>query len=164
MKRVRFGAVGVTTLAISGCGTATRSGLLGETLSTGSLHVIVERVDLHQPMPAGDVTGLSRPALGNRLVGARVRVCSQIGPAIGTWDFSVAVDGGGQSIVNNVQTNYTYSFDSLRQGCAAGWIVFQIPRSSTPSAIRFSFDDTGDAAGAYPSRGETHARFSWALT
>jgi hypothetical protein len=159
-----FGVLGAIALLAVGCGTATRSGLLGDTLSTGSLHVTVQRVDLHPPIPKDDVTGLSRPAPGERLVGVRVRVCSGIGPAIGSWDFGISVDGGGPSTVNNAQTNYVNGFDSLRLGCSRGWVVFQIPQASRPTAIRFAFDDTGDAAGAAPHRGETHARFSWTLS
>jgi hypothetical protein len=42
----------------------------------------------------GDVSGLSSPGPGNRLVGARVRVCTDHGQAIGTYDFSVETSAG----------------------------------------------------------------------
>src|SRR3954471_19792285 len=97
-------AVGGAVL-IAACGTTTESAKVGATLRSGGLSVALDRFDPHPPIPKDDVTGLSRPAPGNRLVAAHVRVCSNIGPAIGSWDFSVSVNGGGQSTVNNVQTN-----------------------------------------------------------
>src|SRR5512142_2393765 len=82
---------------VAGCGTTTKSGQIGETLSGGGVRVTLERVDVHPPVPRHDVTGLATPAAGNRLIGARVRVCSKVCPAIGTWDFALSLDGGGSA-------------------------------------------------------------------
>jgi hypothetical protein len=152
-----------SALLVAACGTATLSAGVGTTLRTGGLRVTVDRYQAHPPIPAGDVTGLSRPAPGNRLVAAHVHMCSTIGPAIGGWDFSVSFRGGGRGTENYAETNYPQRLDSINTGCSAGWIVFQVPERSRPSSINFAFDDSGDAASAYPTRGETHARFSWAI-
>ena len=124
----------------------------------------VDRLDPRPPIPRHDVTGLSRPYPGNRLIAAHVHVCTNIGPAIGSWDFSVGFNGDGHSMVNNVETNYPQRFDSLDTGCSVGWIVFQVPLASRPSSINFKFDDTGSAAGPYGGRPEKHVRFSWVIT
>ncbi|MFL5824546.1 MAG: hypothetical protein ACJ764_14015 [Solirubrobacteraceae bacterium] len=163
MKRVVPAAIAVSAALLAACGTTTMTAGIGATLGTGSLRVTVDRFDPHPPMPPSDVTGLSRPAPGNRLVAGHVHLCTNIGPAIGTWDFSVALSGGGRGTPNNVATNYPQRFDSLRTGCSVGWIVFQVPQESRPTSIDFAFDDTGDSAGAHPTRGETHVRFSWTI-
>jgi hypothetical protein len=164
MKRALTGAIAVSAaLLVAACGTTTLSGKVGATLHTGGLAVTVDRFDPHPPIPAHDVTGLSRPAPGSRLVAAHVHVCSKMGPAIGSWNFSVALTGGGQSSVNNAQTNYPDGFDSLRTGCSVGWIVFQVPQTSRPGSVNFAFDDTGNAGSAYSERREKHVRFRWAI-
>jgi hypothetical protein len=151
-------------LVLAGCGTTTRSGHIGETFSGGGLRVTVERVDQHPPVPAGDVTGLSSPAPGDRLLGARVHICSKQGAAIGTYDFALALDGGGAGRVKFPQENYANAFESLRTGCARGWIVFELPRASRVSTITFAFDDTGTSNANGSGRPESHERFSWSLT
>lgn len=150
-------------LLAAACGTTTGSAKVGQTLSGGGVHVTVQRVDLRPPIPAHDVTGLSSPRPGDRLIAARVRICSTVGPAIGTFDFAISLAGGGDGVVKFPQENYANGFDSLRTGCSAGWVVFEIPASSTPAKIRFNFDDTGSGSGSMSGRPETHERFSWAL-
>ena len=43
---------------------------------------------------AASASGLSSPGRGRKLVGARVRVCSNHGQAIGTYDFSAETSAG----------------------------------------------------------------------
>ena len=156
------GALALALLA--GCGTTTKSGAVGDTLSGGGVDVTLLRIDPHPRVPRDDVSGLSTPLPGNRLFGALVRVCSHVGPAIGTWDFSLALDGGGHAQVKFPSMNYDQAFDDLRIGCARGWIVFEYSGGGHPSDVRFAFDDTGDSGSlGNPSghRQETHERFSW---
>jgi hypothetical protein len=148
-------------LGLAACGTTSLTGRVGTTLQDHTLRVTVDRFDRHPPIPQGDVTGLSRPAPGDRLVAAHVHLCTHIGPAIGSWDFSISLSGGASGKVNYAATNYLQRFSSVSIGCSTGWIVFEIPQTSTPDSVNFKFDDTGAGGGAYPTRGETHARFSW---
>ncbi len=152
----------VVVALLTGCGTTTLSGHVGKTLSGGGVHVTLQRVDLRPPIPAHDITGLSSPAPGDRLVAARVNICSTDGGAIGTYDFGVTLAGGGSGSVKFRAMNYPDAFDSVSTGCGSGWIVFQMPASSRPATLQFDFDDTG-SGGQYGGSGESHEHFSWAL-
>jgi hypothetical protein len=155
----------IAAVGLAACGTTTASGRVGSTLSGGGVSVTLQRLDRHPPVPSGDVTGLSVPAPGQRLVGARFRVCSTAGQAIGTFNFVVNLQDGGSEAPKYAAQNYPDSFGVVRTGCTAGWIVFQIPRTSRPQAVAFKFDDTGDQTsvnvpGRHP---EVHDHFSWTL-
>jgi hypothetical protein len=150
-------------VVLFGCGTTTKSGQVGDTFSGGGLRVTVERIDLHPRVPSDDVTGLSQPARGNRLIAARVRVCNKYDFAVGTYDFGLSLDGGGDGAIKFPQMNYADGFDHVRTGCARGWIVFELPISSKPSKIRFAYDDTGSGGSNMSGRPESHERFSWSL-
>jgi hypothetical protein len=148
------------------CGTTPKSGQVGDTLSGGGLRVTIERIDQRTPVPSDDISGVSSPAPDDRLLGARVNVCSKVGPAIGTYDFSLALGDGGTGQIKFPAQNYTDGFDGLRTGCAGRWIVFEYPQTSSPREIHFKFDDTGVSAGSGNpggSRPGTHERFSWKL-
>lgn len=164
MKRTSIGLALLASAVASGCGTTTRSAKVGEMLSGGGVHVTVERVDLHPPIPSDDVTGLGTPAAGHRLIAARVRICSNVGPAIGTWDFGLSLSDGSSALIKFPQENYADGFDSVRTGCERGWVVFELPASSRPTKIRFAFDDSGSGSGTVAGRPETHERFSWAIS
>ncbi len=144
----------------AGCGTTEGSGAVGEKLSAKGLEVTVEKVDTAVPVPERDVTGLSQPAPGFALVGARVRVCSNHAGATGPYDFGIETSGGGQGRLKFPETNYADSFDSLRDGCGGGWVVFEIPSASAPKRVTFGFDDTGSARR---QQNRVSARFSWTL-
>jgi hypothetical protein len=157
-------AASAAALGLLGCGTSTRSGQIGDTLSAGGLHVTIQRIDERPPIPSDDLSGLSSPAPGDRLLGARVKVCSHVGPAIGTYDFALSLADGGSGTVKFPAQNYPDGFDVVRTGCEVGWIVFEYPRAAEPSEIHFKFDDTGSGSGSMGGgRPETHARFSWKL-
>jgi hypothetical protein len=156
-------AAALAALALAGCGTTTSSGEVGATFSGGGLKVTVERVDLHTLVPMHDITGLSTPAPGNRLVAARVRVCNNNGPAVGQDSFGIGLAGGGHGSVKFPTTNYADSFSFVDSGCAVGWVVFEIPLASTPTQVQFRFDDSGSGAPSAPGRPESHERFSWAI-
>ena len=148
-------------LALAACGTTTHSGKVGETFSGGGLKVTVGRIDLHTPVPAGDLSGLSTPAPGNRLVGAFVRVCNNDGPAVGQDSFGIGLADGGHGSVKFPTTNYADSFSFVDSGCAGGWVVFEIPLASSPTQVHFAFDDSGNSAPG--GRPESHERFTWTI-
>jgi hypothetical protein len=163
MKRTILILTAAAVVAVSaGCGTTTRSGQVGDTFSGGGLRVTVERVDLHPPIPADDITGLSRPRPGDRLIAARVRVCNEYGFAVGNYDFGMSLNGGGDGLVKYAQTNYADGFDDVENGCARGWIVFELPLGRKPSKLHFAYDDSGSPK-AGGNRQESHERFSWAV-
>jgi hypothetical protein len=143
-----------------GCGKTERSAAVGEKLSAKGLEVTVEKVDTAVPVPKRDVTGLSQPAPGFELVGARVRICSNHAGATGPYDFGIETSGGGQGRLKFPETNYADSFDSLRDGCGGGWVVFEVPDTSTPERVTFGFDDTGSARRP---QNRVSARFSWTV-
>ena len=55
---------------------------------------------------------------------------------------------------------YGNSFDSLRNGCGGGWVVFEIPASGKAERVTFGFEDTGSTS---QPQTQVSARFSWAL-
>jgi hypothetical protein len=146
--------------AAVGCGKTERSGAIGEKLSAKGLEVTVEKVDTAVPVPARDITGLSQPALGFVLVGARVRVCSNHAGATGPYDFGIETTGGDHGRLKFPETNYPDSFDSLRNGCGGGWVVFEVPRGTTPKHVTFGFEDTGSFRREHT---RVDARFSWSV-
>ena len=146
---------------VAGCGTTERSGNLGDTLAAEGLEVTVREVDTSVPVPKVDVTGLSRPAPGKQLVGARVRVCSAHGGATGPYDFGLETTSDDHGTLKYPERNYEQSFESLREGCGEGWVVFEIPVGSQPDRVTFGFEDTGSAA---QPQTQVDARFSWAVS
>ena len=152
--------VAALAAAVAGCGTTERSGDVGETLSAKGLEVTVEEVDTTVPVPANDITGLSQPRPGSKLVGALVLVCTDHGGAIGPYDFGVETTSGDHGALKFPQRNYERSFESLRDDCGDGWVVFEIPTDSEPEKVTFAFEDTGTAD--HPET-QVDAKFSWAV-
>ncbi len=148
----------IALAAAAGCGSTEESGRVGDTLSAKGLQVTVEQVDRSVPAPESDVTGLSRPAPGSKLVGTRVRVCSSHGGAIGPYDFGLETTSGDHGALKFPQANYPRSFDSQRQGCGGGWVVFQVPKTAKPDRVTFGFQDT---ASANQPQTQVDARFQW---
>jgi hypothetical protein len=147
--------------ALAGCGTTERSGAVGDTLTAKGLEVTVDEVDASVAVPKNDVTGLSQPAPGWQLVGVRVNVCSDHSGALGPYDFGVETTSGDSGRLKYPQSNYAESFESLRDDCGDGWVVFEIPDGSEPDRVTFGFDDTGSAMQA--ENNEVSARFSWTV-
>ena len=149
-----------TALLLAGCGTTERSGKVGDTLEANGIEVTVDEVDNSVAVPESDVTGLSQPAAGSKLVGIRVEVCSDHGGAIGPYDFGIETSSGGEARLKFPQRNYATSFDSLRDDCGDGWVVLEIPEGDTPERVTFGFADSGQA-GPQGAGDEVDARFSW---
>lgn len=152
-------AWGAMAVAVAGCGTTEKSGDVGDTLTAKGIEATVETVTTKVPVPASDVTGLSQPSPGFKLVGARVRVCSDHGGAIGAYDFGLDTTSGDARL-KYPERNYGDSFETLRDDCGAGWVVFEIPESAQPERVTFGFEDTGSSQQPQTS---VDAKFSWAV-
>ena len=157
MRRVAAAGLALG-LALAGCGETEKSGSTGDELRAEDLAVTVERVDRRTRSPRNDITGLSVPSSGYRLVGVLAKVCSGWGAAIGPYDFSVESSAGDGRPKYSAR-NYSRRFEPVRDDCGRGWIVFEVPRDSNPTKVRFSFDDTG-RPGAGGDDGVS-ARFEW---
>lgn len=114
----------------------------------------VDRVDRSPPEPRNDITGLSKPAGGRRLVGVHARVCSDHGGAIGQSAFGI--EPGGR--LKFPARNYRDDFETVRDGCGDGWLVFEIPGDAKPERVRFEFEDTGSTRN---ENDRVDAKFSW---
>jgi hypothetical protein len=150
--------IAVLGALLVGCGTTEKSGTVGEALTANGLKVTVDRVDTSVHVPKHDITGLSQPSPGTKLVGTRVYVCSEHGGAIGAYDFGLDTTAGGHGQLKYPEENYRRSFDSVRIGCHGGWVVFQIPVKAKPDKVTFGFEDTGSAEDP---GSEVDAKFSW---
>ncbi|MEA2171261.1 MAG: hypothetical protein QOF76_4561 [Solirubrobacteraceae bacterium] len=151
----------VGCLVVAGCGATSKSGGVGETLSSRTLRVTLEKYVPRVPAARGhDVTGFDSPGAGNRFVGVRMKVCrTKEDQAINAFAFKL-VAGGAHVNPSFPQSVYSPDFGVSRSGCVDGWILYAVPRSATASKLEFRYDDTG--GGQYDTR-EEHARFSWTL-
>jgi hypothetical protein len=143
---------------VAGCGTTEESGSVGQELTAKGLRVTVRAVDRSPPLPKQDVTGLSLPAQGFRLVGVRVHVCSNHGGAIGAYSFGIETTGD-RGRLKFPARNYARPFEVVRDGCGGGWVVFEVPADTRPARVTFGFEDTGSAQPG--SHNEVKARFAW---
>lgn len=153
-------AYGVLAVGIAGCGTTEKSGQVGDTLTAKGLAATVRQVDTHVPVPASDITGLSQPAPGTKLVGALVNVCSNHAGAVGPYDFGLDASSG-DSTLKYPEHNYGDSFEIVRDGCGDGWVVFQMPQSASAERVTFGFEDTGTSQ--HPET-QVNAKFSWSVS
>ena len=147
-------------LLATGCGTTEKSGRIGDTLDANGVEVTVKKVDTRLPESPGDITGLSQASPGSELVGTLVKVCSEHGGAIGPWDFGVVDSDGKTAKLKFPQHNYAAEFDSQREGCGGGWVVFEVPAGSKPKEVTFGFEDTGST---YNYQDIVDAKFSWSV-
>lgn len=154
-------AAGAIAIAAGGCGTTEKSGEVGDTLSAKGLEATLEEVDADVPVPTNDVTGLSQPAPGFKLVGARVRVCSDHGGSIGAYDFGLDTNSSDDARLKYPERNYADSFETLRDGCGDGWVVFETPQASQPDRVTFGFEDTGMSTRPQTA---VNAKFSWTVS
>lgn len=147
-------------VALGGCifgGKVEKSGSVGDRLTAEDLEVTVQRVDRRPPVPRKDITGLSLPAEGHRLVGILVKVCTDHGSAIGNFSFALDASAG-EARPKYVANNYRRRFTTVRNGCKSGWIAYEIPEESRPTKVRFSFSDT---AQVRTGDDNLEARFEW---
>jgi hypothetical protein len=161
LRLITISPLAAIAIGASGCGTTEKSGQVGDTLSAKGLQATVQQVDTRVPVPESDVTGLSQPAPGAKLVGAQVKVCSDHGGAIGPYDFGLDTSSGDDAKLKYPEHNYDDSFEIVRDGCGDGWVVFEIPQSSKPDKVTFGFEDTGTSQ--HPET-QVDARFSWTVS
>lgn len=154
--------VTVAAAAAAGCGTTKKSGDIGDSLSAKGIQVTVGEIDATVPVPKGDITGLTRPRPGAKLFAARVRTCSDHGGATGPYDFGVETTSGEQGTLKYPERNYAKEFDSLRDGCGGGWVVFEIPEESRAENVTYGFEDTG-SGGPGGETNRVNVKFSWSV-
>ena len=139
-------------LAMVGCGTDEEKGDVGDELEAGSVRATVTKFSSRVPR--------SRPSAGRQRFGAHVDLCKDSGQSINAFAFSLSLEEGDAERVYP-QRSYSTSFDSLRDGCEDGWLVWDAPEGSKPRAVRFEYEDTGQG-GPGGDDGE-HVKFEWAV-
>jgi hypothetical protein len=147
----------LTVFALAGCGDTEKSGSSGDELSAEKVKVTVEKVDREVPEPRSDITGLSKPSSGYRLIGVRVNVCSGYEAAIGNFSFSME-SSDGEARPKHTARNYSEMFRGVRDDCERGWLVYEIPRGAKPTKVKFRFDETGNSR---EQSDNVAARFEW---
>ncbi|HEX8053629.1 MAG TPA: hypothetical protein VF517_11620 [Thermoleophilaceae bacterium] len=139
------------------CGETRKTGSVGDKLEAKRIEVTVEKVDRRTPVPRSDITGLSLPSSGHRLVGVLVNVCNDYGAVVGQFDFELETSTG-EATPKYTARNYRESFQSVRDDCERGWIVFEIPEESRPTKVEFAFDESGTNRN---TQDNLTARFEW---
>lgn len=157
------GVAALLAVIPSGCGTDEKSGAVGDRLSVDHVSVTLQKVDTTVPVPERDVTGLTRPAPGNTLFGARVRVCTSGVGAVVPTSFGVDLQGGGHGRLKYPERNYPHGYDAVRDGCGSGWLVFDVPQGSTVDRLTFAFVNTGSSNHRMSGQDEVDVRFTWAV-
>ena len=140
-------------IAMAGCGTEEKKGDVGDRLEAGSVKAAV--TDFSSKVPGAE------PGAGRRSYGARLEVCKDSEQSINAFAFALALEGGGEADHVYPQRAYDDGFDSLRDGCEDGWLVYDAPKGSTPRAVKFEYEDTGQG-GPGGDDGE-HVKFEWAV-
>ena len=148
-------------LALAGClgGETERSGSLGDELEAERVAVTVEKVDRRTPVPRKDITGLSLPSRGYRLVGVLAKVCSGYGAAIGQQQFSLEASSG-EARPKYTASNYANGFETVRDECERGWMVWEVPSEARPTKVRFEFTETGTSRDQSDN---LEAKFEWTV-
>ena len=89
-----------------------------------------------------------------------MRACTDHGGALGPYDFGVETTSSDSGRLKYPERNYAESFETVRDGCGEGWVVFEIPEGSKPEKVTFGFEDTGSA---FQQQNQVDARFSWTV-
>jgi hypothetical protein len=159
----------VIAAVVSGCleartTTISHSGAVGQTLrGPGGLQVQVVRYLPRVPAQR-DVSGLATPQPGTHFAAFVVRMCiATIDlPTIAPQSFHVILANGAEAPLKFPQTVFADDLSLLGEpGCERGHIVFQVPQSQRPSALRFGLEwARTDMQGFTDS---TKLRFEWTL-
>jgi hypothetical protein len=83
------------------------------------------------------------------------------GGAVGPCDFGLDTSSGDDAKLKYPEQNYDDSFETVRDGCGDGWVVFEIPQSSQAEKVTFGFEDTGTSQ--HPET-QVDAKFSWTVS
>ena len=86
---------------------------------------------------------------------------SDHGGAVGPYDFGLDTSSGDDAKLKYPEQNYDDSFETVRDGCGDGWVVFEIPESSQADKVTFGFEDTGTSQ--HPET-QVDAKFSWTVS
>ena len=90
-----------------------------------------------------DVSGLATPRPRTHFAAFLIRMCiATINlPTIAPQSFHLALRNGAEAPLKFPQTVFADDLDLLGEpGCERGHIVFQVPQSERPSALRFNLD------------------------
>jgi hypothetical protein len=137
---MRAAALPLAALALAACGTAERTGAVGDTLEAGSITATLERA---------------------RADAVRVHLCNRDGQAVIAYHFALKLDDGSEIRPTYVPGQFRDGFEPVRNGCERGWIGFAVPRGAKAETLEYRYDDTGQG-GPARDYGE-HARFDWTL-
>ena len=139
-------------VVLAGCGTEEKKGEVGDELEAGSVRAKVTEFSSRVPG--------SRPAQDRQRFGALAQVCKDSEQSINAFAFSLSLENGEAERVYP-QRSYPSGFNSLRDGCEDGWLVYDAPAGSKPTAVKFEYEDTGQG-GPGGDDGE-HVKFEWAV-
>ncbi len=131
-------------VALAGCGTEEKKGEVGDELEAGSVRAELKEVSAR----AGHF-------------GANAELCKDSEQSVNAFAFSLALEGGGEAERVYPQRVYDDGFGRVRDGCEGGWLVYDVPKGSKPSALKFEYEDTGQG-GPGGDDGE-HIKFEWKL-
>ena len=80
------------------------------------------------------------------------------------WSYNAeadAIEVTTAATIASESKNYDDSFETVRDGCGDGWVVFEIPQSSQADKVTFGFEDTGTSQ--HPET-QVDAKFSWTVS
>jgi hypothetical protein len=169
LRKLTLAALVVSAAVIAGCvdpntTTITHSGAVGQTLrGPGGLQVRVVRY-LPRVPARRDVTGLATPQPRTHFAAFLIRVCisTLYLPTIGPQNFHLILANGEEARLKFPQTVFADDLDLLGEpGCERGHIVFQVPQSRRPNALKFDLDWAKSDLQGYTDA--TKLRFDWAL-
>jgi hypothetical protein len=155
---------------VSGCitdrtNTIAHAGAVGQTLrGPGGLRVRLVRY-LPRVPARHEVSGLATPAPGTHFAAFLIHMCvaTTYLPTIAPQNFTLALDSGDDARLKFPQSVFADDLGLLGEaGCERGHIVFEVPHSRRPTALRFGLDwSTTDMQGYTNS---TRLRFEWKLS
>jgi len=112
-------------------------------------------------LEAGSVSATVTKFSSRGPLAARLKVCKDSGQSINAFAFGLELEGGGTAEHVYPQRAYADDFESLRDGCEQGWLVFKAPADAKPRAVTFNYEDTGQG-GQGGDDGEK-LEFEWAV-
>jgi hypothetical protein len=141
-RRTSQGLIVALLAVLAGCGTTEEEGRVGDTLSSRTLDVTLQRAGWAQ----------------DGGYGVRVKLCrDEPGQAINSFAFTLVLADEREADPDALRTTFGVS---RAEGCEAGAIVFPVARERDVDHLRFDYDDTGSQQ---PGDREEHATFTWRL-
>jgi hypothetical protein len=160
-------AVAVGGCALSGGKTVHQTGVIGQTLTgPGGLQITPSKYRPIVPAPSHDVTGLATPAPGTHFASFLIAMCIKTTdlPTIASQNFSLELADGSEAVLKFPQDVFSSDLDLLGEaGCEQGHIVFQVPSSGHPAALKFKLDYSKPDNNNGGSSFDTHVRLEWSV-